>query len=45
MMILHDAMKTIQNGVFVFFLLRTQLVLLKKTTKNPDLKNRRVVFF
>jgi len=30
MMILHDAMKTIQNGVFVCFLKKQKPVLLKK---------------
>jgi len=33
--ILHDAIKTIQNGVFVVFIQRTKPVSLKKT-KNSD---------
>jgi len=37
MVILHDAIKTIQNGVFVFFLKKNKnLFLLKKQQKSSN---------
>jgi len=41
MVTLHDAIKTIQNGVFVFFSKEHKPVSLKKN-KKTDLKNRRL---
>jgi len=42
MVILHDAIKTIQNSVFAFFTKkRTKTCFLKKT-KNPDKKTKHV---
>ena len=41
MVILHDAMKTIQIGVFVLFFLNKPVSLKKTDLKKP----RRVVFF
>jgi len=46
--ILHDAIKTIQNGVFCFVKKKNKILFLfKKTKKNGFLflKNRLVVFF
>jgi len=42
MAILHDAIKTLQNGVFVF---RTKTRFFSKNPKYPDLKKRAGLFF
>jgi len=45
-MILHDATKTIQNGVFVyFFKKKNKNLFFKKNNKKSDLKNWWVVCF
>ena len=46
MVILHDAIKTTQNGVLVFKKKRTENCFFsKKQTKKLDEKNRWVIFF
>jgi len=48
MVILHNAVKTIQSGVFVFFSKKEQIpvsVFFKKKQQKADLKNRMVGFF
>jgi len=44
MAILHDAIKTLQNGVFVFFL-KNKNPFLFKTPKYPDVKKTAGLFF
>ena len=44
MMILHDAIKTIQNGVFAFFKKNKNLFLKKNNKILTSEKNRRAVF-
>ena len=45
MMILRDAIKTIQNGVFAFFKKNKNLFLKKNNKILTSEKNRRAVFF
>ena len=45
MMVLHDAIKRIETGVFTFFLKERKLVSFKKKPKNPYLKEHEGVFF
>jgi len=44
MVILHDAIKTIENGVFVLFFEEKKPVLFQKKPKPPGLKKRRLGF-
>jgi len=44
MVTLHDEIKTIQNGVFMFFQKRTKLISFQKKQKFRIKKDRRVVF-
>jgi len=41
---MHDATKTIENGVFVLFFFNTNLFLLKKNKTNRFLENKRLGF-
>ena len=45
MVILHDAIKTIENGVFVLFFEEKKPVLFQKKTKPPGLKKTKVGVF
>jgi len=41
MVVLHDAIKTIQNGVFMFFLKNSKNLFLQKKTQKPGFSQPR----